>query len=618
MSKRLVALFGAGVIVLAACGAQTSPTPAAGTPTAPPVSQPTSGTSATPGLPDLTNTTYKAQAVGHTGGTLIFAEWQAIDTLNPYYAQAETDIEAASPALIGLLNTTVDLKYVGFPYMAMSDNVPLTSNGGVVVNGTKMDVTYQIHPGFKWSDGTDVTCKDVEATWKWNMDPAQSGLAGGTTGWEDIESVEDAGGGKCVIHFKDIYEGYLGLFTSPIFPAAYLAKVPVKDAPTKLYPLTDVASGVYNGPYIPTKYTTGAQLEYGPNKNYFQVTGKTQAFDKLIFKYYSDADAMKAGFLQNEYDIGVNLNHSDLPSLTQETKCNGQTNGTPTGCNLVVTDTFTYENHSIQNRSLAKKFGQADVDTIKQALNLATDKKEITTRALGGTVDPQGPNNISPLFWYYKDEGTWPGAQPDKAASLLDAAGWAVGADGFRSKNGVQLALDYCTTQRPYRVDTLGLVAAQMAKIGIKVNAKPVPANPDLFGGWDAVAADTPCNLIHGNYDVAMFAWVAPFDPLGSYNVYTCGGIPEDNPTHSGQNNTRTCDPALDAAWNQVKGNVDLAKVRDGMWAVQDFYTSHVIEIPLFYWKNAYLVNPKLHNIVGNLTTSEVFGNLDDIWSEGQ
>ena len=57
---------------------------------------------------------------------------------------------------------------------------------------------------------------------------------------------------------------------------------------------------------------------------------------------------------------------------------------------------------------------------------------------------------------------------------------------------------------------------------------------------------------------------------------------------------------------------------RDAMYTVQDFYVSHVIEIPLFYWKNAYLVNPKLHNIVGNLTTSEVFGNVDDIWSEGQ
>lgn len=610
MSKRLVALFGAAVIVLAACGAQGTAGPTATTPTATGTAQ----ASATPlPLPDLTTTKYQAEPVGHTGGTAIIAEWQAIDTFNQYYIQAETDQEAIMPSMLALNNVTGDLKYTVFPQMSIADNVPLTSNGGVVVSGTAMDVTWQLHQGLKWSDGTDITCADLEATWKWVMDPAQSGLAGGITGFEDIDSVTDKGGGQCDVHFKNIYEGYLGLFYF-VMPAKYIKSVPVADAPTKLYPLNDLASGVYDGPYIPTKYTTGAQLEYASNHYYFDATGKKAPFDKLIFKYYSDADPMKAGFDAAEYDVGVDLNHSDLPTLADKTKCTGP--NTPAGCNLIVEDTFTYEQHSIQNRSLAKKFGEADVATIKKALALATDKKEITDRALGGTVDPLGANNVSPLFWYYKDEGPWTPADPAQAASLLDAAGWAVGSDGIRAKNGVKLELQYCTTTRAYRVDTLGLVAAQLAKIGIKVDANPVPANPDLFGGWDAVAADTPCNLIHGNYDVAQFAWVSPFDPLSSYNVYTSGGIPEDNATHSGQNNTRTSIPELDAAWNAVKGNVDLGKIRDAMWAVQDIYTSNVIEIPLFDWKNVYLVNPKFHNVQSNPTTEEVFWNIDDWWSE--
>ena len=61
-----------------------------------------------------------------------------------------------------------DLKYV--PDLAT--NVPLVSNGGVVVNGTKMDVTWKLHDGGKWSDGSPMTCADLEATWKWIMDPA--------------------------------------------------------------------------------------------------------------------------------------------------------------------------------------------------------------------------------------------------------------------------------------------------------------------------------------------------------------------------------------------------------------------------------------------------------------
>jgi peptide/nickel transport system substrate-binding protein len=603
MSKRLVALFGAGVIVLAACGAQTSPS--ASQPAASTTPGGTTAASASPTeqpLPDLTASQYKPEPVGATGTKpLIYAEWQDIDTLNYYYAQAETDIEAQMPALLGMVNASYDNKYLAFPNLALVDSVPLTSNGGVVVNGTKMDVTYKLHQPFNWSDGQPITCDDMTATWKWNMDPDNTGLAGGTTGWEDIESISGTGG-DCVVHFKNIFEGYLGLF-SPLFPKHYLDKIPVKDAATKLYPLTDVGSGVYSGPYIPTKYTTGAQLEYKSNPEYWKATGKKAPFPGMIYKYYGDADAEKAGFDQGEYDVATNLNHSDLPTLQGKEK-------------LLQQNSTTFEAYNINNRSLEKKFGKDQLDTIKQALNLAVDRKEIATRALGGTVDPILSQNVySPLYWWYKEEPAVT-YDPDKAKQTLDAAGWAVGSDGFRAKNGVTLALDFCTTQRPYRVDALGLVAAQLAKIGIKVNVHPVPANPDFFGGWNAVAADTPCNLQHGNFDVGQYASVSPLDPLSGYYTYVCKLIPEDDPSHAGQNVTRTCDPKFDDLWNTVKSNLDLAKAREAMWGVQDYLNAHIAQIPLFFWKDVNLVNPKLHNMFQNSTTEQILWNIDDQWAD--
>ena len=594
MSKRLVALFGVGVIVLAACGAQTTPGPSGpAAATATPVLNTVAPSEAPP---NLEGTKYKADPVGNKGGTLVLAEWQTITTLNYYYNQAFTDSEALTPAFLGLVDTAYDLKYVP----EVSKNVPLTTNGGVTVNGTKMDVEFDLIT-INWSDGKPITCADLEATRAWQMDPAQAGLAGGTVGVEDISSVEDKGGNKCIVHYDKFYAGYIGLL-SPILPAHYISTVPVADASSKLWPLSDVKSGVYSGPYIPTEYVADAQLTYAPNPEYWKAFNKSPGFDSVIFKYYPDnPDGMIAGYHAGESDLAMNLNHGDLPKLSAENK-------------VLTEDTFTYEQHSINNKSLAAKFGQADVLPIKQALALATDKKEITTRALGGTVEPMGTNNISPFAWYFKQE---PDSKydPDAAKKLLTDAGWALGSDGFLAKNGKTLELTYCTSTRPYRVETLNLVAAQMAKIGIKVDPTPVPAQPNLFGEWDAVAADTPCNLIHGNYDVADFAWVAPLDPTGSYNVYHSSGIPDD-PPHNGQNNTRTSIPALDKAWDEVVGNIDLVKIRDAMFTVQDIYSSNVIEIPLFYWKNVYLVNPKLHNVVGNPTTATVLWNIEDFWRE--
>ena len=599
MSKRLVALFGVGVIVLAACGAQTTPGPAA-TPTPGGTTAPSASPTAPP-LPDLTATEYKPEPVGHTGGTLIYAEWQEIDTINPYYAQAETDIEAAQPAFMSMVNATYDNKYTAFPNLALSDNVPLTSNGGVTVTGTKMDVSYKIHAGFNWSDGTPITCADMEATRKWNMDPGNTALVGGTVGWSDIESIEDKGGGTCVVHFKAIYEGYLGLF-APLLPKKYIESIPIADAATKLFPLSNIGSGVYAGPYIPTKFTTGAQLEYKSNPEYWKATGKKSPFDAMIYKYYASADAEKAGF-PDEYDVATDLNHSDLPTLQGKDK-------------LLVQNSTTYEAYNINNRGITKKYGDADLETIKSAVNLATNRKEITQRALGGTVDPITSQNVySPLYWWYKQE---PDVEynPDKAKQLLEAAGWTVGADGFRAKGGKTLTLDYCTSQRPYRVDSLGLAAAQLALIGIKVNVNPVPANPDLFGAWNSVPADTPCNLQHGNFDVAQYASVSPLDPLSGYFTYVSTLIPEDDPSHAGQNVTRTADPAFDKLWNTVKDNLDLAAARSAMWDVQDYLNDHVTQIPLFFWKDANLVNPKLHNMLQNSTTEQILWNIDDQWAE--
>ncbi len=599
MHKRLTGLIMVGVLAVAACGSSTA-TPSASTapaPSATPAQSTGPTPEPTPPAPELTGSKYAPTPVGSVSDQpLIVAEWQTPSTMVAYYAQANVDIEVATPALLGLIDTAYDLKYVP----DMLTEVPLVANGDVVVEGTGMTVTYKLKPGMKWSDGQPITCKDLEATWKWNMDPAQTGLVGGTTGWEDIDSVDTSNDTNCAVKFKNVYEGYLGLW-APLLPAHYLSTVPIAKATTDLYPLTNLASGVYSGPFMPTEYRAGAQLNYTLNPNWGTINPNKVGFKSMIFKFYPDnPDGMVAGFSNGEYDLAMNLNHSDLPKLQ--------------GLDKVLTeDTFTYEQLSINNKTLKEKFGEADVLPIKQALAYGIDKTQITGQVLGGTVDPAGTNNVSPLAWYY-DPNTPPSEfSVEKANAALDAAGWTTGADGYRTKGGKTLELQFCTTNRPYRVDSLNVLASQMKAIGIKANTLADTANPNVFGGWDSVPADQPCNLIHGNYDVAMFAWVAPLDPLGSYNVYTCQGIPDAAP-HNGQNNTRTCITELDDAWNVVKSNVDFAKVGEAMKTVQGIYSKQIIEIPLFWWKNAYLVSPKLQNVTGNPTTSGVLWNVEDWW----
>src|ERR1035437_1828954 len=525
---------------------------------------------------------------------IVVAEWQVPDTVNIYYAQAETDVEIGTSMFLNLVDVTPDLRTV--PTLVTS--VPTLANGGVKMNGAGMDVTWTLKTGMQWSDGNPINCDDLKATWTWIMDPANTGLAGGTIGWEDISGITGGTGTTCVMSFSKVYEGYLYL-VAPLLPAKYITTISVADAPTKLYPLSNLKSGVYDGPYIPTDLATDSQITTVSNAKWSTISGKAPAVDQVIWKYYADAATMLQGYKAGEYDVAQDLNDADIPSLVGIDQ-NQQ----------VIHDSLTYELHSFNNKSLQTKFG-ADYKTIVAAIKLATDRQAIAAGPLGGNVSVSN-NFVSPLAWYYKNEGGSTAADPAAATKLLTDAGWAKGSDGILAKGGVKLELQYCTTTKQTRQDTLKLVASQLNAIGIKADVNAVSAT-DLFGGWDAAKADTKCNLVHGNFDVAEFAYVSPLDPLGSYNVYTTQGIP-DNAPHHGQNVTRISLPALDTAYNNVKGSVDPTVVKTAMAAIQDIYVSaqNTYELPLYNRKDVWLVQPRIHNFTGNPTISAGEGNIGD------
>jgi len=595
MHKRYVSLLAAAVIVMSACTAAASgspaaePTAAGATPTPAPTVSPV----------DITHTNYKPTApTGATGGTVVMAEWQSPSAINAYYSQAFTDNESFGMAFDSLVTVTNDLGYV--PDLA--SEVPTVANGDVKVNGTTMDVEWKLKPNMKWSDGQDITCADLTGTWKWIMDKDNTGLSNGTTGWEDITGIDATTPTDCVMHFGKIYEGYLSI-VAPLLPAHYISTVPVKDATTKLYPLADPSKGVYSGPYIPTTYTTDQEIDFVANPAWAAIGGHAPYLDGVKFKLYGSAEDMVAGFKAGDIDEAMDLNNADLPSLTSFPDTQ-----------KIVHDSLTYELLAFNNAALSKKFGDAYKGLIK-AMRLGIDREAIAAGPLQGTVSVTN-NFVSPLTWYYKDEGGSTKADAAGASAALTAAGFKLGADGVAvAPNGAKASLQFCTTTRKVRGDTLKLIASQLKPLGIVVNVTQVPAEPNFFGSYNAVPADQPCNLLRGNYDVGEHAYISPLDPLGGYNVYESAANP-DNPPHNGVNETRVSIPALDDAYNAVKNNVDFSLVQKAMFQVEDIYASdqNTFELPLYLRKDVWLVNPKIQNFVGNPTNASAQWNVGDWW----
>jgi peptide/nickel transport system substrate-binding protein len=615
MRWRLIGVLTAGVLVASACGQATgtaspshpsSSSPAAsasrsGTTGAPPSPKGSAVASATLPPPDLTDTTYKATTPKARGGSVTLAEWQFPDMVNPYYATSSvawTDIVVSDSMFDSLVTVTPDLKYA--PDLAM--NVPTLDNGGVVLKGSGMDVTWKLHPGMEWSDGQPINCDDIKATWQWilNADQPTGVLASGTIGWQDVTGVDGGNGTTCVMHFGKVYEGYLTL-VHPLLPAHYITTVPVKNAVTQLYPLSDLSSGVYSGPYIPVSVTSRSKIALEPNPNWGTISGHAPWLSSVSWKFYGDFKTMIDGFEGGEYDVGQDLNNDDDPALTAIGPAK-----------KISSDSLTYELLAFNNASIKTKFG-SDTNTIIGAIKLATDREAIAQLPLVGDVTVTN-DFVSPKAWYYEDTDGSTAADPTTAFTLLANAGWAKGADGYLTKGGKVLELNYCSTTRQFRLDTLSLMANQLRQIGIKVDINAV-VDSQVFGAWGTPTPPTPCNLRDGNFDVAEFSYVSRFDPLDGYTIYYSSQTP-DNLPHDGGNITRISLPALDAAYDAVAGTVDFSQLRSAMFAIQDIYASdrNTYELPLYFRKDIWLVNPKVHNFTGNPTSSAGEWNIGDWW----
>jgi peptide/nickel transport system substrate-binding protein len=613
MRKRLVGLLAGAAIAFAACGTAASPSPSASAAASTPAEStaPSAAASESPAEIDLTDTKY-APADGADGGQIIIGDWQEANQFNPYYVGQVTEANVASAAWATLVVFTHDYRYA--PDLA--SGVPTVANGGVKApgdGGDAMTVTWTLRAGLKWSDGEPLTCDDFKYAGEWVLDPDNVGVI--TAGFEDLaktDGIECKSDTEMVWHFTKIYEGYITMMSAPL-PRHFLEKIPIKDQTTgKGFSATEVKDMPVSGAFKFESVTPQQELRLAKNPNYTSfATGKPAHLDNLVWKWYGDADLMIAGFKAGEVDFATDLQDSDIPKV--------QDLGEQVSAIPALLYEFLRPNWSEGPFDAAKKVGGCSRNTavadrgtgcpmadpaMREAVAFAIDKDEINTRLLGGTVQVAN-TNISPGAWFFADQ-TPATFDPEKAKSILDAAGWTVGADGIREKGGLKAKIELCTTTRQVRIDTLALIADWLKDVGIEGVPNAVDAG-NIFADYNEATADTPCALSTSNFDLAEHAFSSSIDPLGNYFSYHSSQFEPD-----GANDAQVVDSGIDAALDTVKNSVDFAVIKDAMAEFQKIYVEKTVEIPLYYRKNVELVGPKLGNYFANPTQAGPTWNAVD------
>jgi len=179
-----------------------------------------------------------------------------------------------------------------------------------------------------------------------------------------------------------------------------------------------------------------------------------------------------------------------------------------------------------------------------------------------------------------------------------------------KSRFWVHQRLAHISNQYP---DTAGY-PAEADRVLLDVH--PVPSTGGgMFPGWTEAPANTPCNLTHGNYDVAEFAWLSSPDRTAG----TCSTTPSSILAWRSQRSERDPreHPGSGLGFANMNGTVDTTKILADMATYQDTYVNPddaFPEIPLYYWKTVVLKGTNMHNVVNNATSATNTWNIEDWW----
>jgi peptide/nickel transport system substrate-binding protein len=450
----------------------------------------------------------------------------------------------------------------------MALNVPNFKDGTWTtydVNGkTWMKTTYYLRKGVKWSDGVPVNYKDdinfavydIYLSGKIPQIPT-------TDPYDKIEKIEFPDPYTMVITWKETTPyANTGL---PIYPKHFWASTPLEQITS-----SDLANKpVHCGPYKIEQWVQGSYLSLVPNPYWFGWAGSKPLIQKFVYQWIPDTNTMLMNVLAGKLDLTL---------LGLGVKEAAQAEKIPT-INIQRVPSAYWEHFELNVTDPIL----SDV-RVRKAIAYGIDYDDLNNRVFLGQRKVVHWPYIGLLNEYYRDpKAVLPGYDPAMANKLLDEAGWKMGSDGYRYKDGKKLTLELSTTTRQDRKDEATVIQAQLKKIGIDIQTKFL-SSTYFFGTYTT----------HRMFQIAMFAWGGdPLDP-GGFTMYHSSQIPTEANNWQGQNYSGISDPTLDDAIYKATHEVDPTVRQKNYYIAEQRLADLVPQIGLNQWTDIFTVKKNL------------------------
>ena len=398
---------------------------------------------------------------------LVFVNYRDIRDLNPHLYAGE--MYAQEMLYETLVNITAD-GYEG----CLAESWDISEDGKTY--------TFHIRDGVKFSDGEVCDANAIKA----NFDAIIENKDRHT--WLEMMNLlvgVSAPDDKTLV--IELSEPYYPLLTElgVTRPFAMISPKAMKDGSTK----DGVNAYIGTGPYVLTDFVTDEYAVFEANENYW---GEQPKIKKITVKVIPDNQTRILALEKGEIDMIFGKNMIDADAINQYTGNDKFTVSLsdPTSTRQIVLNTT--------KEVLADK-------EVRQALQHATNKQAISDGIFYGLEQPA--DTLFAKTVPYCDIDLEPYAYDvEQAQSMLDEAGWVVGADKIREKDGQKLNIDLLYNSDSVTEKAIAeYLQSEYQKIGISLN---------IHGEEEQSYRD---NMKAGNFDMVFnICWGTPYDPQSS------------------------------------------------------------------------------------------------------
>ncbi|HXM18731.1 MAG TPA: peptide ABC transporter substrate-binding protein [Candidatus Tumulicola sp.] len=477
-------------------------------------------------------------------GVLRWANNAEPDNLNPVIGNQQVEVDLSMFWAGYLLNWTDDGKFIG----ELATEEPTLKNGGISADG--LSFTYHLRKGVLWQDGKPFTADDVIFTYQAIMNKDNN--VSSRVGYDLITGIDKKDDHTIVVHIKQKWAPFVASFFTmsgtpfPILPKHLLGQLPnINHADYNNKPIG-------TGPFQIVSYEKGSLIKFVANPHYWRGAPKLKEIDYHIIP---DENTLLTQMKTHEIDFQYNASAAHYPELQQIQ-----------GVQLYKTPFTQYGQLGFNTKvpALSDK-------RVRQALAYATDTQELI-HDVSHDLYVKGDSDQPAFLWAHNAHVKQYPYDVAMAGKLLDQAGWTMGSDGYRSKNGKRLTISITgSTGRKDAEKIELLVQNQWKKVGVDLTVKNyIP--PQLFASYGAGGI-----LQRDKFEVGNYSWVNGVDPDNS-TLWMCDQFPPN-----GQNTYQICDPELDAQEKIALTEYDPVKRKAAYDKIQDILADQEPMIVIWY-----------------------------------